>query len=184
MGILERSGRFDCLQGRNLPLRPAAVQGHALPTPSLPLLRTLILALLVFGMTGAIAELMLLEHFESPWQWAPLIALGLGLAAVAAHLTVRSAATIRLIRGTMAAMVGIGLLGLVQHLRGNLEFELEIRPGLEGWDLLWESLQGATPVLAPGVLIQLGLLGLIFTLRHPRLSPESAPEAPPSEHRP
>jgi hypothetical protein len=29
---------------------------------------------------------------------------------------------------------------------------------------------GATPLLAPGIMLQLGLVGLLFTFRHPALA--------------
>ena len=36
--------------------------------------------------------------------------------------------------------------------------------------LVWKALRGATPALAPGALAQLGLLGLLYTYRHPALT--------------
>ena len=59
--------------------------------------------------------------------------------------------------------------GFVLHFKGNLEFELERDSGLAGIALVWKVLRGATPALAPGALVQLGLLGLVFTHRHPAL---------------
>jgi hypothetical protein len=35
--------------------------------------------------------------------------------------------------------------------------------------LFREALSGATPALAPGTMVQFGLLGLLYTYRHPRL---------------
>ncbi|MFB3131882.1 MAG: hypothetical protein ACE10K_05095, partial [Rhodothermales bacterium] len=49
------------------------------------------------------------------------------------------------------------------------EFELEMYPTLKGLELFWESIKGATPALAPGTMIQLGLLGWAYTYRHPAL---------------
>jgi hypothetical protein len=62
-----------------------------------------------------------------------------------------------------------GALGVYFHVRGNLEFELEMTPAAAGW-LLWrEVMTGATPALAPGAMVQLGLVGLAWAYRHPLL---------------
>jgi hypothetical protein len=69
-------------------------------------------------------------------------------------------------------MVGIlltGTAGLYFHLAGNLEFARETYPGMKGMALLREAAMGATPTLAPGAMIQLGLVGLAYTFRHPAL---------------
>ena len=59
---------------------------------------------------------------------------------------------------------------LALHYRGNAEFELEMMPALGGLDLFWKSMQGATPALAPGAMVQIGLVGLAYCFRHPLLS--------------
>jgi len=51
-----------------------------------------------------------------------------------------------------------------------MEFKLETNPSLVGWALVWAVLTGkAPPVLAPGAMIQLGLLGVVYTYKHPAL---------------
>lgn len=132
-------------------------------------LRGLLLALLCLGSIGMAVELILLEHTETLAQLIPLIALGAGLiAAFLAGLRPRRG-SIRLFQAMMVAFIAAGLAGLYLHYRGNVEFELEMYPGLTGWDLFWKALGGATPALAPGTMAQLGLLGLAFTYRHPAL---------------
>ena len=69
----------------------------------------------------------------------------------------------------MVLCVVSGFLGVLLHYRGNVEFELEMYPDLSGWKLLKESMMGATPALAPGAMIQVGLVGLAWTFRHPAL---------------
>jgi len=59
------------------------------------------------------------------------------------------------------------VLGLVLHFKGNMEWALERNPDLGGANLIWKSLTGATPALAPGALTQLGLLGLVWAYRNP-----------------
>jgi hypothetical protein len=42
-------------------------------------------------------------------------------------------------------------------------------PSLTGFELFREAISGATPTLAPGAMLHLGLLGLLYTFRHPAL---------------
>ena len=52
--------------------------------------------------------------------------------------------------------------------RLRLDFQLEANPDLAGWALIKKLLRAkAPPALAPGVLVQLGLLGSIYGYRHP-----------------
>ena len=140
-------------------------------TPASGAYRQLILALIVLGAVGLFAELLLLEHFDSAWQWAPLVSLA-GTVLTAMLVTLRpSPGTLRAFQAVMAACVAFGAVGVFLHLKGNLEFELEGAPELRGWPLYWAAIRGATPALAPGALAQLGLLGLLFTYRHPAGTP-------------
>src|SRR5688572_6359325 len=132
-------------------------------------LRLLLLFALLVGMTGTLAELVLLEHTESTTQWIPLVLLAVSMiAAIIAGLR-PARVTLLALRGMMATCILAGGIGLFLHYRGNVEFELEMYPGLAGRELFWKSITGATPALAPGTMIQFGLLGLIYTWRHPRL---------------
>ena len=47
--------------------------------------RRVTLLILVLAMVGILAELLLIEHFEDPWQILPLALLMIGLAALAWH---------------------------------------------------------------------------------------------------
>jgi hypothetical protein len=62
-----------------------------------------------------------------------------------------------------------GVAGVILHGKGNLEWALERDASLHGWALVWKILRGATPLLAPGAMAQLGLLGLLYTYHHPAL---------------
>lgn len=138
-------------------------------------LRRLLLAVVLFGMVGLAAELVLLEHVESVQQWIPLAALALGFLAGLALLVRPTAAIVRAFQVVMAVFVAAGALGVYLHLRGNVEFEREMDPAVRGMALLWEALRGATPALAPGTLAHFGLLGLACTYRHPALRREPDP---------
>lgn len=127
------------------------------------------LALVAFGAAGLVADLLLLEHWESPWQWTPLVLLAATLV-VATRAALRSTGRVlRALRALMALCVLAGLVGVLLHYKGNVEFELEREGALRGWALFAESMRGATPALAPAAMAQLGLLGLAATWRHPAL---------------
>lgn len=133
------------------------------------LLRRLLLGLVLLGTVGLAAELVLLEHTESVWQWVPLAALALGFVCALAVALRPSARTLRPFQAVMAAFVAAGLLGVYLHFQGNVEWELEGDASMRGAELYWAALRGATPALAPGALAQLGLLGLALAYRHPAL---------------
>jgi hypothetical protein len=128
------------------------------------------LLLILIGILGLGAELLLLEHIEDFWQWVPLILMGLGLIILGWHAVDRGRASVRVFQGTMILFVVSGFVGFWMHYQANVEFELEMYPTLNGLPLFWEALQGALPTLAPGAMIQLGLLGLASTYRHPSLA--------------
>ena len=139
--------------------------------------RRLLLALVLLGMLGLIAELLLLEHFEDVLQWVPLAALAAGVLLALAVWTRPGPGTLRPFQALSALYVAAGVLGVYLHLRGNVEFERESDASLRGLPLLWEAMHGATPALAPGALAQLGLLGLLLAHRHPALRRGRAAEA-------
>lgn len=132
-------------------------------------LRRLLLALLLLGTAGLIPELLLLKHYDSIWQVIPLVVLALTLIATALVWRRPDPRTVKLFQAVMVLCVLAGIAGVVLHAKGNLEWALERDDTLRGWPLIWKILRGATPLLAPGAMAQLGLLGLIFTYRHPAL---------------
>ena len=112
-------------------------------------------------MSGTLIELLLLEHFDDWWQQVPLVLLGLGLAAITWHAYAGSVTSERALGGLMALFVLGGCAGLVLHFQGNAEFEREQNAALGGWALVREAMMGATPALAPGAMIQFGLMGVL-----------------------
>ncbi len=131
------------------------------------LLRAALLGLFVLGTVGVGLELLLIEHFESTWQLVPLILMGTSLLAVLYLLIFRNSTALRVFQTVMGLFVMSGLVGLWLHYQGNAEFEVEMYPSLTGLELFWEAIRGATPVLGPGTMVELGLLGLAYTYRHP-----------------
>lgn len=130
---------------------------------SLPRLRRLLLVLLVLGLLGTGTELLLLAHYEDTWQVVPLVLIGLGLIAAGWPVLRPGVTATRAFRAVMGLVAASGIVGTVLHYRGNAEFELEMTPNLKGFALFAESMTGATPALAPGAMMLLGLLGLAST---------------------
>ena len=131
--------------------------------------RGVLLILFLIGVVGTGAELLLLGHTEDLWQWAPLVLMAVSLVTLGWRVVARGSASLRVFQGTMILIVLSGGVGLWLHYHGNAEFELEMYPALQGVELFWESVTGATPTLAPGAMLELGLLGLAYTYRHPAL---------------
>ena len=132
-------------------------------------IRALLLLTLVSGLVGLGAELLLLEHFEDWRQKIPLALLSLAVLVLIWHALDRRGAPVRALQLVMVVFIAAGAIGMTLHYQGNVEFELELRPSLSGMELFRKSMMGATPALAPGSMIQLALIGLAYTYRHPRL---------------
>ena len=135
---------------------------------TLALLRRILMAVLLLGMTGTAVELLLLRHIEDQTQLIPLVLLGAGYLAVGWIRLRRSRLSLTALQIVMVLFVAAGALGLYFHYQANVEFQLEMEPQLTGGTLLWKVLQAKTPpALAPGVMVQLGLIGLAYAYRHP-----------------
>lgn len=139
-------------------------------------LRRGLILVFLFGTVGTTVELFLLEHVEDWKQWTPIVLFALGIGVAMWVLIRPSARALRLLSATMVAFMLSGGLGTWYHYRGNVEFELERTPELSGFSLFASAMGGATPALAPGTMIQLGLIGLLFTWRHPGLRSGRTPQ--------
>jgi hypothetical protein len=131
-------------------------------------LRRTLLAILTLGVGGTAADLVLLGHYENAWEVAPLGVLGLGFVAILAAWAGPEGRAVPAIRSSSALFVVTGAVGLYQHYRGNVEFELEMYPTMRGLELFWKALTGATPSLAPGSMVMLGLVGFAHGYASPR----------------
>lgn len=126
------------------------------------------LALLALGAVGTLVELLLLKHFEDVWQFAPLAIDAAFLIAIGWLVRSRSTKPVWFLRAVSVVASISALVGIYFHLRANVEWELETTPDMRGLELVREVATGALPLLAPGAMLQLGLLGLLCTWRHPR----------------
>ena len=138
-------------------------------------IRRILLALVLLGIGGLVPELLLLGHTESATQIIPLVVLGLGVVSAVVLWMRPTHRSMRIFQAIMVLFVIAGVLGVYFHVRGNVEFEREQDPSAHGLDLLWRSLSGGVPTLAPGAMVQLGLLGLVFAFRHPVLRAGAVP---------
>jgi len=130
-------------------------------------LRRILAAVLLLGMTGTFVELLLLQHDEDAIQILPLALLGTGVAAVLWRMATGSAASGAAVRGLMLLFLAAGAAGVYFHFTANLEFQRETDPALRGMPLFRQALAAKVPPpLAPGVMLQLGLIGLAYTYRY------------------
>ena len=131
-------------------------------------MRRLILAILFVGLFGMGAELLLLGHTGSVGEWIPLVLIGLSLLILTWHAIARHPASVRVVQGIMGLFLIAGVAGIALHYQSSMEFKLETNPALTGWALFWAVMTAKTPpALAPGAMMQLGLLGLAYTYQHP-----------------
>ena len=75
----------------------------------------------------------------------------------------------RAFQGVMVLFIVIGGAGVWFHYGSNAAFELSLHPSMAGWEAVREFLSGPAPAIAPSAMVQLGLLGLTYTYRHPFL---------------
>jgi hypothetical protein len=133
---------------------------------TLKTVRKFVLALFAIGVVGTAADLLLTGHIDGAWQLVPVVLLAASAATLTWHLLRPGRASLRCHQGLMGLFIASGLVGTFLHYRANIEFELEMYPGSSGLELFWKAIQGASPPsLAPGAMIALGLLGLIYTYR-------------------
>lgn len=131
-------------------------------------LRSVLIAIVAFGLAGTLVELLLLAHYEEAWQLLPLVLIGLAAIALGLHASRPSAATVRGVQTIMASFVISGFVGTALHVRGASQFQWEIDKSQPRWEVFKKALRAqAPPALAPGIMIQLGLLGLASVYRHP-----------------
>lgn len=133
------------------------------------LLRRWILGVLVLGLLGTVTELVLLEHYEQPLQFVPLVLIVAAVAVLVWEFRRHDTASRRAVQIVMALFVLAGFVGFVAHFHGSAEYQLELNPEMGNWELMEKVLRAkAPPLLAPGMMLQLGLLGLAYMFSDPR----------------
>jgi hypothetical protein len=126
-------------------------------------LRLWIVGVIVLGLIGTMTELILLEHDEQALQFVPLVLMVLGAVALIWHAIRKDTASLRALQIIMGLFVLSGFAGMAAHFNGSAEYQLELDPEMDKWELLGKILHAkAPPLLAPGMMIQMGLLGLAY----------------------
>lgn len=126
------------------------------------------------GLVGTLAELILAEHTEDAWQLVPLFLLGGGVVVLGAVAVWRKRGPLLVFRMLMAAFLASGVVGTWLHYSAKTEFALERYPSITGLELVREAIKGSSPpLLAPGAMIALGLIGLAWAWRQPDTTGES-----------
>jgi hypothetical protein len=139
----------------------------------LELLRRWILVILVLGLLGTVTELVLLEHYEQPLQFVPLVLIVAAFGVLWWEFRQRDLASRRATQIVMALFVLAGFVGFAAHFLGSAEYQLELNPDMSNWELLEKILRAkAPPLLAPGMMLQLGLLGLAYVFADSKMSKE------------
>jgi hypothetical protein len=126
-------------------------------------LRLWVLGVLMLGLIGTVTELILLEHYEQALQFVPLVLIVLGVLVLAWHMLQPGTGSLRVLQIVMALFVLAGFAGMLAHFNGSAEYQLELNPDMSNWELLEKILHAkAPPLLAPGMMLWMGLLGLAY----------------------
>jgi hypothetical protein len=112
------------------------------------------LGLVVLGTAGISVELVVLEHYTDWNQLIPLVVAAWGVLAALGMTLAPGLPALRVWQFTMLVFVGTGITGITMH-----------------GDVVSETVN--PPLLAPGLFAQLGLLGLLYTYRHPAARDEA-----------
>lgn len=140
--------------------------------------RRFLLATAAATYLAAAVELVLVDHYEDALQFIPFGLIAAGLAAAAWAAASPSRAALRTLQGVGALVVLGSLVGIVLHVKGNVEFAREIQPDLSLSEALWDGLDGGNPFLAPGMIALAGVLAAAASYRHPALTERDVPTEP------
>lgn len=112
---------------------------------------------------GIVAELLLAGHYDATLQLLPIALCAVALVPILAVLFRPSRRTILALRGVMLVIALAGLLGMYEHITGNLSFAQEVNAAKANAAPVQTALTGANPVLAPGALGITALVALAAT---------------------
>ena len=131
--------------------------------------RVWLLAILAIGLLGTVTELFLLKHYEQPLQFVPLVLIAAMFLAIAWRVVAPGRASLTTFMVVSGLFVLSGFLGMAAHFQGSAEFQRELNPSIGFSDLLDKILHAqAPPLLAPGMMLQLGLIGLAYVFSDAR----------------
>ena len=117
---------------------------------SVRFVQRILLAVLLLGLLGTGAELVLLNHVKKFAQWPPLVLIVLGLVAIGWHTISHGRASGWVVQVLMFAFIFAGLAGFYLHFQGSAEFKLESNPTLKGWELFWAAMSASAAAASAG----------------------------------
>ncbi|WP_445383646.1 hypothetical protein [Robiginitalea sp. IMCC43444] len=127
-------------------------------------LKGIITAAFLFMAIGILMELYLLGHHEDTQQLIPILCIAASLLLAWVLFFQPTRLLQRLFKVVLGLTALSGVYGTYLHLLANYEFEQEMAPGAERWELFMESLSGALPALAPASMIVLALIGYSYLI--------------------
>jgi hypothetical protein len=137
----------------------------------------MLLLVLLLGMIGSLVDLLLLAHYEDTAQLIPIGLLASAILIAILHGIRPTGGNVRALQGVMLSIVVAGFAGIGFHFNGAAAFQLDIDPSQAWWDVAKKVARAQSPpVLAPGAMLQLGLIGLVYTFRHPAVAKNRALE--------
>lgn len=119
------------------------------------------LAIVMFA--GTIVELVAAKHFQEPMQFVPFVLCVVGMGAVLLAWRRPDRRNILGLRALMVVTMLGTLLGIWEHIEGNMGFIQEMHPGTSGWPLISGALTGRAPLLASGVLAASAVISIAAT---------------------
>src|SRR5262245_8452882 len=108
-------------------------------------IRRVIFGVLLLGIVGLMAELLLLGHYEGFTQWIPLLVRAAGLGVLALASAYARWWTRGVLSLVMVSFIATGLLGVYFHFNGSREFQREMDPTMSGVTLMWHVLRAKSP---------------------------------------
>jgi len=145
-------------------------------TETVSAIRSIILAVILLGLAGTGLELVFVDHFGSTAQWVPVVLICLAFLVLGSYGLMRSAALLRVFQAVMIMFIVSGLAGIALHYQRDVEHAEKDHPGIQGVERLRTAVSQEAPLLAPGAMVELGILGLAYVFRHPVLKEPDAEE--------
>ena len=113
-----------------------------------------------------VTELFFLSHWSETIQFLPFVLSGWGLISLFLAYIRPNPSTIKFLRWSMIVIGLCSLIGVYEHMANNLGFQMEIQPGATVQELVIATLEGANPVLAPGILMLGAAIGWTAAYQH------------------
>jgi hypothetical protein len=133
--------------------------------------RRWVLIVLALGLLGTTMDLVLIQHYEDSLQLIPIGLAAFALVVASWNGLQESRLSVRLLQLAMILLLVAGLVGVTLHYRGAAAFQWEMDATQSSWSVFTKVIRAkAPPLLAPGAMLQLGLIGLVYCYRHPAVT--------------